>query len=94
MQTPLINRHPLFWEISPEKIPSLLNDNIEWVIVRVFEYGTMNDIFDVIDFYGETLVKGVLENSQLNPVASTIAFVIPKKNASNATSGMRNAPAN
>jgi cyanate lyase len=92
MQSPLKNRKELFWEVSPDDVESLLVNNAEWVVPRVFEYGTMYDIYDVIDLYGESRVKEVLKNSQLGDIASAIAFIIfdiPKKSRNNASFRMR-----
>jgi hypothetical protein len=73
---PLASRKALFWDIGENEIENVLLNNDEWVVVRVFEYGTMYDIYDLIDFYGQDKVIEILKSSQLNPVAASIAFVL------------------
>ena len=48
----------LFWDI-PGQIPDYEN-HPEWVIQRVFERGSMEDIAEIIVYYGEKKVKKVL----------------------------------
>ncbi len=48
----------LFWDI-PGQTPDYENYP-EWVIQRVFERGSMEDIAEIIVFYGEKQVKDVL----------------------------------
>ncbi len=48
----------LFWDI-PGQTPDYAN-HPAWVIQRVFERGSMEDIAEVIVFYGEKKVKEVL----------------------------------
>lgn len=48
----------LFWDI-PGQTPDYKNHS-EWVIKRVFERGSMEDIAEVIIFYGKEKVKEVL----------------------------------
>lgn len=48
----------LFWDI-PDQVPDYEN-HPEWVIKRVFERGSMEDIAEVILFYGNEKVKEVL----------------------------------
>jgi hypothetical protein len=79
---PLANRKALFWDIHENEIENILLDNDEWVVVRVFEYGTMYDIYDVIDFYGKDKVVEILKGAELNSVVASIAFILfdlPKK---------------
>lgn len=73
--TNLVNRSTLFWEISPERIATTLRENDDWVIVRVFEYGTIEDIFNVIRTYGETKVREVLCYEKLKPIAAAMAYL-------------------
>ena len=65
----------MFWEVSPDRIQQILRENDDWVIVRVFEYGEINDIFDVIKLDGEDNVKEVLRRDKLKPVAAVMAFL-------------------
>lgn len=48
----------LFWDI-PGQTPDYKNHS-EWVIKRVFERGSMEDIAEVILFYGKEKVKEAL----------------------------------
>ena len=71
----LVQRHELFWEISPDRILQALSENDEWVIVRIFEYGNITDIFDVIKLYGEDHVRKVLHKEKLKPTATVMAYL-------------------
>jgi hypothetical protein len=71
----LASRRPLFWDISPERIPTALRDNDDWAIVRIFEYGTLDDISDCIEFYGESKVSEVLSSSSLRPTAYVMGYL-------------------
>lgn len=48
----------LFWDI-PGQTPDYVN-HPEWVIKRVFERGSMEDIAEILLFYGKEEVKDVL----------------------------------
>lgn len=71
----LINRKELFWEISPDRIAQVLRESDDWVIVRVFQYGTVQDIYSVIDLYGEEKVKDVLTKEELQPMSACMAHL-------------------
>lgn len=71
----LVTRKELFWEVNPNRIEQILRESDDWVIVRVFEYGEIEDIFDVINLYGEEKVKAVLINEKLKPIASVMAYL-------------------
>jgi Mg/Co/Ni transporter MgtE len=71
----LLNRKELFWEVRPERIGDVLRDSSEWAIVRIFEYGELEDIADVIRLFGRDRVKNVLSNEKLNKVAAVMAFL-------------------
>lgn len=71
----LILRKELFWEVNPSRIEKILQDSNDWVIVRVFEYGEIDDIFDVIELYGEQKVKEVLRKEKLPRIASVMAYL-------------------
>lgn len=75
METNLKYRRTLFWDIPEEDIKCALAESDEWVIMRVFEYGTLNDIFDVIDLYGEQKVRAVLSTSKMPPVTRAMAYL-------------------
>ncbi len=52
----------LFWDVprDRENISRIIEQNPEWLIERVFEIGTMEEIRMVIDWYGADKVKEVL----------------------------------
>lgn len=68
-------RKELFWEIDPNRIETAFRENDDWVIVRVFEYGTLEDISDVIEFYGEEKTREVLNREPLKPTAASMAYL-------------------
>ncbi len=67
-------RH-LFWEIDSSMIEKALIESDDWVIVRVFQYGNFQDIYDVIDLYGDEKVKQVLRTERLKPMATVMAYL-------------------
>ncbi len=69
------SRPALFWDISPERIPTALRENDDWVIVRVFEYGTIEEIFKVIELYGKRKTIDVLSRERLKPMAEAMAHL-------------------
>lgn len=71
----LQNRTSLFWEVHPNRIEQVLRESDDWVIVRVFEYGEIADIFDVIELYGEEKVKDVLSRERLKPTAEVMSYL-------------------
>lgn len=71
----LVTRKELFWEVNPNRIEQILRESDDWVIVRVFEYGEIEDIFDVISLYGEEKVKAVLIKEKLKPMARAMALL-------------------
>ena len=71
----LINRKELFWEINPDRIEQVLRESDDWVIIRVFQYGTIQDIYSVIDLYGEEKVKDVLTREKLQPMSACMAHL-------------------
>lgn len=75
METHLKFRRALFWDINEKDIERVLVESDDWVVTRVFEYGTLNDIFDVIDLYGKKKVKAILTKSDLRPMARAMAFL-------------------
>lgn len=68
-------KHSLFWEVNPDEIKNILNESDDWVVVRVFEYGTVEDIFDVIKLYGAEKVKTILMREKLKPMAAVMAYL-------------------
>ena len=73
--SPLIKQRHLFWEIDPNVIEKALVESDDWVIPRVFEYGNFQDIYDVIDLYGEEKVKQVLSTERLKRTATVMAYL-------------------
>jgi hypothetical protein len=73
--TDLASRRTLFWDINEKDIPQVLVTSDEWIIARVFQYGTLKDIFAVIDLYGKERTSKILSHLQLPTVASAMAYV-------------------
>jgi hypothetical protein len=48
----LSSERALFWDVNQRDIERVLVESDEWVIVRVFQYGTLEDIKAVIKLYG------------------------------------------
>jgi hypothetical protein len=65
----------LFWDIASSRIPGALVESDDWAIVRIFEYGSLSDIQEVIDLYGEGKVRKVLSTEKLRPMAASMAFL-------------------
>ncbi len=79
----LINKRSLFWDIDEKNIEQSLMDSGDWVIVRVFDYGDIEDIEEVIELYGVERTKKILLETNLRPMAKTMAYLflnIDKKN--------------
>jgi hypothetical protein len=75
MENQLKSRRALFWDINEKDIERVLVESDDWVVHRVFEYGTLEDISDVIDLYGEQKVKAILMKSELRPLSRAMAFL-------------------
>jgi hypothetical protein len=73
MTTALTTRNALFWDINPKDIARTLAESDEWVIARVFNYGTLDDIFDVIRLYGKDKARQLLTTAHLNRVGCVMA---------------------
>jgi hypothetical protein len=71
----LVNRKELFWEVNPENIVHILRECDDWAIIRVFEYGQLEDIYDAIELFGEQKVREVLSREKLKPVTSVMAYL-------------------
>jgi hypothetical protein len=71
----LSSRRALFWDINENDIERVLVDSDEWVILRVFQYGSLQDIQAVIELYGVMRSKQVLSSLELPPVASAMAYL-------------------
>ncbi len=70
----LRQRKTLFWEVDPTRIEQVLRESDDWVILRVFEYGTISDIYEVIALYGDKKVKAVLTHEKLKPLTAAMAY--------------------
>lgn len=44
----------------------LFSEHADWVITRVFDRGTLDEVFAIINYYGFDFVKGVLINTTDN----------------------------
>ena len=75
MTNPLASRRALFWEIPEQNIEQTLRECDDWVIVRVFDYGTLEDIVDVLSIYGRDKAKQVLTQTSLKPIARVMAHL-------------------
>lgn len=73
MTTTLTSRYALFWDINPKDIKRTLVECDEWVIARVFDYGTLDDIFDVIKLYGKEKTKQLLTTAPMKRVGCVMA---------------------
>lgn len=70
-----MDRKELFWDISPERVGIALRENDDWAIVRIFDYGTITDIIDAIEFYGAEKTASVLSREKLKPTARVMAYL-------------------
>lgn len=62
----------LFWDTDYNKID--LDKNDLWIIARVFDYGSWEDVKEVIAFYGEKKVKKYLKlSSYIKPRSLSLA---------------------
>ena len=75
MTTNLKYRRALFWDIPEGNIEQALAESDEWVVNRVFEHGTLDDIFEVIDLYGGARVKALLSQSKMGRVTRAMAYL-------------------
>jgi hypothetical protein len=70
-----------FWDVKFEDIDYQKYD--KWVIERIFEFGTKDDVYEIIKFYGEEYCKITLTNSKfirLNAIAiASLLFSIPRE---------------
>jgi len=77
--TPLANQHHLFWELHPNSIENALQHSPNWVISRVLHYGTMDDILDLVDFYGKEKLKYAMDHMPLRRKARALAELVYKE---------------
>jgi hypothetical protein len=71
--TMLTSRNALFWDVDPDDLSRVLRDSDEWVTSRVFNYGTLEDIAEVIAFYGKERTKHALTRVPLKRVGKVMA---------------------
>jgi hypothetical protein len=75
MESELRFRRPLFWDVNENDIEKTLVESDSWVVVRAFEFGTLEDIFNVIALYGKERVKDILIKEKLQPLSAAMAFL-------------------
>ncbi|MBI3220009.1 MAG: hypothetical protein HYZ44_10885 [Bacteroidetes bacterium] len=68
-------RRPLFWDIKESDIEKVIAESPEWVIPRVFDYGTLGDIREVINLYGEEKSKEMLSRNKMKPLVRSMAYL-------------------
>ncbi|NOS90680.1 MAG: hypothetical protein HOP30_02050 [Cyclobacteriaceae bacterium] len=68
-------RRPLFWDIKESDIEKVIAESPEWVIPRVFDYGTLADIREVINLYGEEKTKEMLSRNKMKPLVRSMAYL-------------------
>jgi len=54
----LLNNKILFWDIYPEQVD--LKNNANFIIYRILEFGSMNDVKLCFSFYGKEKIKELL----------------------------------
>lgn len=75
MKNNLKSRKALFWEVNEKDIERMFIESDDWVIERVFEYGEIEDILNVIELYKKEKVTAVLSKAKLRPMARAMAFL-------------------
>jgi hypothetical protein len=66
----------LFWDINEQNISLALVESDDWVIPRVFEYGTLEEITALINYYGreKTTTTLLRLKDELKPVTKAMAW--------------------
>ncbi len=64
----------LFWDIDEKDIATVLIKSDEWVLPRVLEYGTLQEINEIIQYYGEERVTDILTKIKLSPMSKAMAW--------------------
>jgi hypothetical protein len=64
----------LFWEINEKDIGKALMESDEWVVPRVFEYGTLKEIAEIIRYYGKEKVVEILFKISPKPMSKAMAW--------------------
>jgi len=49
-----------FWDIDPESLS--FEDAFNWVVLRVFDKGSLQEVISVVNYYGSEKVKIFLQN--------------------------------
>jgi len=65
----------LFWDIPENTIEAVVKNSPGWVITRVFEYGTLQEIADVIEFYGQEKASASLKQISVKPMTRAMALL-------------------
>lgn len=52
--TPVLEKRT-FWDINIAEVD--FEEYAEWIINRVFDRGTLQEVFDIINYYGKDFVK-------------------------------------
>ena len=63
-----------FWDINFPQLMLQVDEYPEYIIKRVFEYGSFKDMMEVLWYFGEEKVKDTLTNTIYLP-AKTLNFV-------------------
>lgn len=71
----LLRQTSLFWEVDPKELMNVLVQSDDWVVGRVFEHGSLDDIAAVIALYGKDKVSAILNEANLKPVAAVMAYL-------------------
>ena len=71
----MLKRKALFWDVNEQDLDRVFAESDDWVILRIVEYGTIEDIFELIDFYGSLKVKEVLTTNSLSQMSAAMAFL-------------------
>ena len=73
MNNPQISQ-TLFWDVPKKDINKTLAESKDWVVIRVFEYGTIEEIQEIINYYGSSRVVQILKSANhLKPVTVAMA---------------------
>jgi hypothetical protein len=70
---PQISKHT-FWDVDIQEHD--FKDASEWIITRVFDRGTLDEVFQLIRYYGFDVVKNVLASTQENLPQHTILLAM------------------
>ena len=65
----------LFWDIPESNINATVAQSPEWVVPRVLEYGTLEEIRAIIELYGASKAIEIVKSVQLKPMARSMAYL-------------------